>query len=199
MEHQDRGRSLNKNKEEECCATPVFETNEEYSSSSHMPHSIFQSLYKNNDESSPRTKFSFESKENQTSNISPEKTFQDLYQWFGNMATDFVNKINVSAVENFDTLGKDLKNLYNKMENMIIEGQETVKMSAKELKQKTIDELYQVIKVNVICNRDKCKCVHQTTCTSPSILDEVKRRLVDEGFDVNYVINENSTHITLEW
>lgn len=130
---------------------------------------------------------------------SPEKSIQDLFQWFGKMATDYTSKLNENASVNFDMIGKDLKNLYSRVGSMVLEGQDMMKMTAQEIRSKTSEELYQKIKINVLLYRDICKYSHKTNCVSVPILEEVKKRLLDEGFDVNYVLGETSTNINIEW
>jgi hypothetical protein len=129
----------------------------------------------------------------------PEKTIQDLFQWFGKVASDYSYKINENAAENLDIIGKDFKTLYSKVGSILLQGQDSLKMTAQEIRTKTSEELYQTIKVNVIYHRDVCKYIHPTNCTSVTILEEVKKRLVDEGFEVNYVMGENSTHMNIQW
>jgi hypothetical protein len=129
----------------------------------------------------------------------PEKAIQDLFLWFGKVATDYTYKFNENAVENLDIIGKDFKTLYSKVGSMLLQGQNSLKMTAQEIRTKTCEELYQSIKVNIIYHRDTCKYIHQTNCTSVSILEEVKKRLIDEGFELNYVVSENSTHMTIQW
>ena len=135
----------------------------------------------------------------QTTSSHPEKTIQDLFQWFGKVASDYTYKLNENAAENLDIIGKDFKTLYSKVGSMLLQGQNTLKMTAQEIRTKTSEELYQTIKVNIIYHRDVCKYVHQTNCVSATILEEVKKRLVDEGFEVNYVVGENSTHMNIQW
>lgn len=137
--------------------------------------------------------------ESTQSSVHPENAIQDIFQWFGKMATEYTCKLNENASENFDMIGRDFKTLYSKVGNMILQGQDVVKMTAQEIRSKTSEEMYRTIKVNVILYRDVCKYVYQTNCVSLSILDEVKKRLVDEGFEVNYVIGEKSTSINIEW
>lgn len=127
----------------------------------------------------------------------PEKAIQDLFQWFGKMATEYTTK--VSSSESFDIIGKDLKTLYSKVESMIAQGQDTIKMNAQDIRKRTVEEIYQSIKLNIIMCRDVCKCVYQSNCISNPILEEVKKMLVDEGFEVNYVVSETSTSITIQW
>jgi hypothetical protein len=129
----------------------------------------------------------------------PEKAIQDFFQWFGKVASDYTYKFNENAAENLDIIGKDFKTLYSKVGSLLLQGQDSLKMTAQEIRTKTIEELYQTIKVNIIYHRDACKYIHQTLCTSVSILEEVKKRLVDEGFEVNYVMGENSTHMHIQW
>jgi hypothetical protein len=129
----------------------------------------------------------------------PEKAIQDLFQWFGKIASEYTVKLNENTSESIDVIGKDLKKLYSKIETMIVQGQDVVKMSAQDIRKRTVEELYQTIKVNVLCHRDVCKCVHETVCVSTPILEEVKKMLVEEGFEVNYVISESSTNITVQW
>jgi len=163
--------------------------------------------------------------ENENSNKSNiVDPIQDLFEWFGNLTkigdseiyikrwNDYVNKINENRNKNVDDLARDLKKFYNKVENMIenfdikslhldgfVRSQDSLKMTAEEIRQRTISELYEKIKLNVFYSRDVCKCVHETTCVSVLILEEVKKRLVDEGFEVVYVINDKLAYITIEW
>jgi len=129
----------------------------------------------------------------------PEKAIQELFQWFGKVASDYTVKLNENTSESIDVIGKDLKKLYSKFETMLVQGHDAVKMSAQEIRKKTAEELYQVIKVNVLLYRDVCKYNHSTACVSTPILEEVKKMLVDEGFEVNYVISDSSTNITVQW
>jgi hypothetical protein len=129
----------------------------------------------------------------------PEKMIQDLFQWFGKMTNDYATKWNENASKNLDLLGKDFKKFYENFENILVQGQDTLKMNATEIRKRTTDELYQTIKMNIIYHRDKCKCLHETSCVSIPILEEVKKRLLEEGFDVNYVIKDKNTNITIEW
>lgn len=133
----------------------------------------------------------------------PEKTIQDLFQWFGKIASDYSSKLNENTSENIEILTKDIKKLYTKVENMMVQGQDSLKINAQEMRKKTVEELYQTIKVNLICHRDSCKCIHTTPCTSVPIIEEVVKLLTDEGFEAKYVINIDdtcsSTTFTIQW
>jgi hypothetical protein len=130
------------------------------------------------------------SEHRETQTPGPEKAIQDLFQWFGKVATDFTN------VESLDVFSK---NVYSKVGGLLLQGQNSLKMTAQEIRSKTSDELYQNIKVNILLYRDICKYAHKTNCVSVPILDEVKNRLVEEGFEVNYVIGEGTTHMNIQW
>ena len=140
-----------------------------------------------------------ETQSTSTQTIHPDKAIQDLFQWVGKMASDFTMKLNGSDKDFVETSQITLKNLYSKVGSMMLQGHDVYKMTAQEIRSKTSDELYQNIKINIILYRDICKYDHQTNCVSVPILDEVKKRLVEEGFEVNYVIGERSTNINIQW
>ena len=72
-------------------------------------------------------------------------------------------------------------------------------LTASELRQRTIEELYRQIKNDVVLCRDSCRCVTSVRTSSVRILDEVQRLLESEGFDVEYQLQPSSTIVTVEW
>jgi hypothetical protein len=111
--------------------------------------------------------------------------------WCSQAANEYAKQWNDNAVQNLDILKRDLTDLMNP--------QGMSKMSATELRQKTIQEIYQMVKNDVVSNRDCCKSVSCVRSTSPKILDEIRRMLESEGFDVECELQPSSTIITVEW
>lgn len=72
-------------------------------------------------------------------------------------------------------------------------------MSAEDIRKKTVDDLYHQIKFGIISTRTFSKYDYNTSCLNKRILDEVQKRLTDEGFVRSYETKESRTTIHIEW
>jgi len=119
-------------------------------------------------------------------------------QWCSQAANDCAKQWTTDANQNIDTLRRDLSNMYENFEK-VMTPRDLSCLTASELRQRTIEDIYHQVKSDVVLCRDSCRCLSSVRCSSVKILDEVKRMLESEGFEVRYEIQPSSTVLTIEW
>jgi histidyl-tRNA synthetase len=119
-------------------------------------------------------------------------------QWCSQAANDCAKQWSNDANQNIDILRRDLSNMYDNFEK-VMTPRDLSCLNASELRQRTIEEIYHQVKSDIVICRDSARCLSSNRCTSLKILDEVKRMLESEGFEVAYEVQPSSTVLTIEW
>lgn len=123
----------------------------------------------------------------------------DLFGVIGGMLKEFAATLNNDTNENIDIVTRDVKNLYSQFGSMVYQNSNMLQMSAEEVRKKTVEDLYKQVKFGVLTCRNNCRWVLTTTCQSMKILDELQKKLTEEGFTVTYVIRANDSVVTVTW
>jgi hypothetical protein len=115
------------------------------------------------------------------------------------MFKDCAEKWNNNANENIEILTRDLQNLYSQFGSLAYQNQNMLHLSAEEVRNKAVEDLYKCIKFCVVSGRVKSNYVHYTACQSKKVLDALVSKLTEEGFTVSYEIGDPTTVITVIW
>jgi hypothetical protein len=124
---------------------------------------------------------------------------QDIFSVLGGIFKECTNKWNENANQNLEILTRDIQTLYNQFGSLVYEKSDMLNMSAEEIRKKTVEDLYNQVKFGVLSTRTNSKYEYNTSCQSKRILDDLEKKLKDEGFIVSYEIKENKTTILIEW
>jgi hypothetical protein len=124
---------------------------------------------------------------------------QDIFSVLGGILKECTNKWNENANQNLEILSRDMQTLYNQFGSLVYEKSDMLNMSAEEIRKKTVEDLYNQVKFGVLSTRTNSKYDYNTSCQSKRILDDLEKKLKDEGFTVSYEIKENKTTIHVEW
>ena len=119
-------------------------------------------------------------------------------QWCSQAANECASQWTSDANQNIDILRRDLSHMYDNIES-VLTPRDLSCLTAAELRQRTIDDVYRQVKNDVVLCRESCRCLCSVRCSSAKILEEVKRMLESEGFDARYEVQPSCTIITVEW
>lgn len=128
-----------------------------------------------------------------------ESSGQDIFSVLGGILKECTNKWNENANQNLEILTRDVQTLYNQFGSLVYEKSDMLNMSAEEIRKKTVEDLYNQVKFGVLSSRTQSKYEYNTICQSVKILEELEKKLKDEGFTVSFEIKENKTTIHVEW
>lgn len=132
--------------------------------------------------------------------VSPETApQQDIFSVIGTMFKECSSKWNENANENLDILSRDLQSLYTQFGSLVYQKSNMLNLSAEEIRNKTIEDLYNAIKFGILSCRNNCRYVHTTVCQSEKILHELEKRLSSEGFQVKWNIQDKNSMIVVTW
>lgn len=110
----------------------------------------------------------------------------------------FTNQFNQDTNENIEILQKDLSKQYENLKHYL--NPKNIEMNASELRAKTIQDLYYRVKIDIVKNKNLCKCESVVETTSSKIVDALIQKLKEEGFDVEtLVVESEKTILRIEW
>jgi len=135
--------------------------------------------------------------ENQETNQESKKDFISL---LSDVVKEYTNKININE-ESLEAYTRDVKNACSLLGSVFFQtsGSNILQMTAEELRKKTVNDIYNQIKIGILTNGLECKYQHSTSCQNKTILSELKNRLENEGYVCEYFIEQKCSRITVKW
>lgn len=113
---------------------------------------------------------------------------------------NFTNEVSTSLYGSKCDLFVLPKNIMEAVEKEINPQDKVISYSAEQLREQCIQEIYKNIKILIYAHMYECKVTHILKTKNKKIMEEVKRRLEKEGYEVNYRVDENGKIImNIEW
>lgn len=116
------------------------------------------------------------------------------------MLNNFTNEVSENLYGTKCDLFVLPKNIMEALEKEINPQDKVISYSAQELREQCIQETYKNIKMLIYSHMYECKITHILKTKNKKIIDEIKNRLVKEGYDVSEgEDNLGNIKLTIEW
>jgi hypothetical protein len=130
---------------------------------------------------------------------SEKETKPDFISIFGNLVKEYTNKINIDE-ECLEAYTRDVKNACNLLGSVFLQKSPSMlETTAEELRKKTVNDLYNPIKIGVLTNGIVGQYEYSTPCHNKTILAELKNKLESEGYMCEMTPNQKGTCIVVKW